>query len=162
MLRYAATLGDTEAREVEAVLSAYEIKAVHSAEPTAGAHDLMRAWHDRGRPLAIVSNNSTAAVTAYLRRHDLHSITDYVSARNGPQIDQLKPSPQFINQALDHLSTSASRALLVGDSGTDIRASRAAKVIAIGYANKVAKLTSLKDGAACLVTSMRLQAWLPI
>ncbi|WP_242579210.1 HAD family hydrolase [Amycolatopsis sp. 195334CR] len=73
VFRHAATLGDDEARYVEAAFTALEVEVNTTAEPTPGAHDLIRAWHETGRPLAIVSNNSTSAVAEI----------DFISARVG-------------------------------------------------------------------------------
>ncbi|MGH3832259.1 MAG: HAD family hydrolase, partial [Pseudonocardiaceae bacterium] len=66
VLTYAASLGEDEARYVNAAFTAHEVEAITTAEPTPGAHDLLRAWSATGRPLAIVSNNSTIAIHAYL------------------------------------------------------------------------------------------------
>ncbi|MGD9736008.1 MAG: haloacid dehalogenase, partial [Solirubrobacterales bacterium] len=71
VLRCAATLSPTAAERTHERLTAAELAAVPTARPTPGADDLIRAWRDNGRQVAAVSNNSQAAVTAYLARHGL-------------------------------------------------------------------------------------------
>jgi Putative transposase of IS4/5 family (DUF4096) len=73
VLTYAANLGDDEARYVNAAFTAHELEAIAIAEPTPTAHDLIRVWSATGRPLPIVSNNSTIAIHAYLDLHDLRT-----------------------------------------------------------------------------------------
>jgi phosphoglycolate phosphatase-like HAD superfamily hydrolase len=69
VLKYAVTLGEVEAEYVTAAFTAHEVEAVATAKPTPGAHELLRSWSASGRPLAVVSNNSVAAIRTYL---DLH------------------------------------------------------------------------------------------
>jgi phosphoglycolate phosphatase len=155
VLRYATTLGVEEAYYIEAAFRAHELDAIHTATPTPGGHELIHRWRETGRTLAIVSNNSTAAIGAYLRIHDLHNRVSFISARNDARIHTLKPSPYLVKQAITALRTFPSRAILIGDSATDIEAARAAFVRAIGYANKPAKAFILtKSGAVSVVDSI--------
>lgn len=139
VLRHAATLGpavlDTVARE----FTRLEVHAVATATPTPGAEEAIAALHATGHTITIVSNNSTAAVEAYLRSHDLMPSLDGISARTCPDPDLLKPSPHLLDQAIRQLDTTASRCVLVGDSTTDVAAARAAGAAAIAYANKPGK-----------------------
>ena len=80
VFRSAATLGDDEARYVEAAFTAHEIEAVTSSVPASGAHELIHGWHLSNRPLAIVSNNSAVAIEAYLNLYGLAKFVDLVSA----------------------------------------------------------------------------------
>ncbi|GAA3880273.1 HAD family hydrolase [Saccharothrix violaceirubra] len=140
VLHYAAELGAHELRAVEAVLRDSEVEAVESAEPTPGAHDLIRTWPRTGRKLAVVSNNSAAAVHAYLDRTGLLDHIDAVSARTEPAPALLKPAPHLLHQACARLSVATGRSTLVGDSLTDLEAAKAAHTNAIGYANKPGKV----------------------
>ncbi|GAA0254753.1 HAD family hydrolase [Saccharothrix mutabilis subsp. mutabilis] len=139
VLTYAATLGMDEARYIEAALRAHEVEAATTAPPTPGAHDLIHAWRTTGRKLAIVSNNSRAAVNTYLHRHDLTPLIHMVSARTQSDPELLKPSPHLLDQATNVLNVQASRCTLVGDSLTDLLAAQAARARVIGYANKPGK-----------------------
>ncbi|TVT62158.1 HAD family hydrolase [Amycolatopsis rhizosphaerae] len=139
VFRYAATLGEDEARYVEAAFTAHEVEAIPTATPTPGAHELIQAWHESARPLAIVSNNSAAAISAYLDLYGLRPSVDHISARMSPDASLLKPSPHLLRQAVQSIQSEPARTVFVGDSLSDIRASRTAGVLCIGYANKVGK-----------------------
>jgi phosphoglycolate phosphatase len=153
VLTYAASLGDAEARYVNAAFTAHEIEAITTAEPTPGAHDLIRAWSATGRPLAIVSNNSTIAIHAYLDLHNLRPHVTHVSARTNPDPALLKPHPHLLTTALTALNVPPAAATFLGDSVTDIHAARAAHTMSIGYANKPSKTTELITAGADTVIS---------
>ena len=153
VLFYAAKLGQNEARYVEAAFRAHEVEAVQSAQSTPSSTDLIRAWHETGKPLAIVSNNSAAAVETYLDIHELRAIVTLVSARTSADVSLLKPSPFLVAEAAEVLTLSPSRCTLIGDSVTDIQASRAAHVSAVGYANKPGKAERFAAAGVDLVVS---------
>lgn len=139
VLAYAASLGTIEAHYVNAAFIAHELEAIATAEPTPGAHDLIRAWTATGRPLAIVSNNSAIAIRAYLDLHDLSSHVAHVSARTCPDPALLEPHPHLLTTALTALGVPAAAAAFLGDSTTDITAAHSAGTISIGYTNKPGK-----------------------
>lgn len=134
ILKYAATISTSEADRIEKELRNHEVEAVHTARPTVGAHDLIRAWKATGRQLAIVSNNSRAAITTYLSLHHLATAIDAISARETPNIAQLKPDPYLVSNAIKMSRARPSACTLIGDSPTDIEAAHAAGTLAIGYA----------------------------
>ncbi|WP_090060362.1 HAD family hydrolase [Lentzea fradiae] len=140
---YAATLGDEEARYVEASQRAHEVEAVASSTPIPYAHDLIGRWHTSGRMVAVVSNNSAAAVETYLHLHELTARIDCVSARDDFDPSHLKPNPFLIQRVCEHFKISATRSVMVGDSSTDIQAAHAAGTPVIGYANRPDKLDLL-------------------
>jgi phosphoglycolate phosphatase len=152
---YAAKLGQDEAHYVEAAFRAHEVEAVRTAEPTNGAHDLIRAWKAAGRRLAIVSNNSQNAVETYLDLHNLHHLVDHVAARPGADTSMLKPHPYLVTRAVTMLHLQPSGCALVGDSVTDVQAAQGANVSAIAFANKPEKAESFMQ-AEIIVTRMEL------
>jgi phosphoglycolate phosphatase len=157
VLHYAATLGEAEVRYVEAAFTAHEVEAVATAAPTEGAHDFIRAWHASGRPIAIVSNNSTPAINAYLDLYNLRPSIDFISARTDPKVALLKPNPHFLHQALTVLDSKPEDCIFIGDSTSDMEAARTANIQAIGFANKHNKRLPLADaGAAAIIESMNL------
>jgi HAD superfamily hydrolase (TIGR01549 family) len=153
VLRYAATLGEAEFSYVNAAFSANEVEAIATSEPTPGAHDLMRAWSRTGQPLAIVSNNSSVAIQAYLHLHGLRSYVSHVSARANTDPALLKPNPHLLNAAMTALGVSAGVTTFVGDSVTDIEAAHSAGTMSIGYANKPNKIKLLLAGGASAITT---------
>ena len=133
VLKYAATISTSEADRIEQELRNHEVEAVHTARPTPGAHDLIRAWKATGRQLAIVSNNSRAAITTYLSLHNLSTAIDTISARETSNVAQLKPDPYLVSNAVKMCRAHPSACTLIGDSPTDIEAAHTAGTLAIGY-----------------------------
>jgi HAD superfamily hydrolase (TIGR01549 family) len=157
VLFYAAKLGHDEARYIEAAFRAHEVEAVQSAEPTAGAHELITAWKSTGRPLAIVSNNSIAAVETYLNLHNLRSYIDVVSARPNSDITILKPNPHLVVAAVNAFTREPAAYTMVGDSITDIEAAQRTNVRTIAYANKPSKTETFVSTSACaIITTLDL------
>lgn len=157
VLNYAATLGETEARFVNAAFAAHEAEAITTATPTPGAHDFLRRWSTTGRPLAIVSNNSSLAIEAYLDLHSLRPYVAHISARSEPDPVLLKPSPYLLNNAFAALGIGPNDAVMVGDSTTDMGAARAAATHAIGYANKPGKARRLTEAGAEYVIAQMVE-----
>jgi HAD superfamily hydrolase (TIGR01509 family) len=147
VLNYAATLGSEEVRYVEATFTAHEIDAIATATPTPGAHRLIHSWHNTGRPLAIVSNNSVAAVSAYVQLHRLDQVVSNISARTPSRTALLKPNPYLITQAASKLGMETAACTMIGDSPADIQAAHSAGSQIIAFAKnaeKRARLTTAK------------------
>jgi HAD superfamily hydrolase (TIGR01549 family) len=155
VLKYAATLGETEARYVNAAFTALEVEAIVTARPTAGAHDLVRAWSQTSRPIAIVSNNSTVAIEAYLERHRIRTLVTTIAARTTADVAELKPNSYLLNEALRTLGLTSNGPVFVGDSVTDMMAARTVGMTSVGYANKPGKVDQLmSDDVALIITTM--------
>lgn len=140
-------------RRVEEALTAAELTAASSAEPTPYAREVIVAAHQTGRRIAIVSNNSAEAVRAYLTACRLAGYVDPVIGRAFADPARMKPNTAPVLAALDELAADPKECVMVGDSTSDIEAAQAAGVIAIGYANKPGKRTRLAR-ADVLIDSM--------
>jgi beta-phosphoglucomutase-like phosphatase (HAD superfamily) len=140
---------------VQTVLTELEVEAVATASPTPGAAEVIREARETGRIVAIVSNNSGAAIRAYLQLHDLSADVALIVGRDDPDPDLMKPSPYLVRAAVGILDTEGQHCLFIGDSASDIFAGLLAGVPVIGYASTPAKARELADaGAAVLATSM--------
>ncbi|GGP39336.1 HAD family hydrolase [Saccharothrix coeruleofusca] len=153
VLHYAATLGAEQAEHIEVALRAWEVEAITTAVPTPGAHILMRVWHETGGKLAVVSNNSDSAVRAYLDHWNLHTLVDVVSARTKADPSVLKPAHFLVTQALNTLEMQPDKAVMLGDSVSDILAAKRSGVRSIGYANKNGKVALLAKGKPDYITT---------
>jgi phosphoglycolate phosphatase len=154
VFRFAATLGPDTCKLVEDALRDAEIRASHSAEPTPHAEDFMRAWRRTGRTLAVVSNNSQAAVESYLRARVVRRYVDAIAARTEPDPTLMKPNPHLVLQALRQVDATQP-VVMIGDSESDIQSARAAGVPSIGYANKPGKEERLRQaGADAIIRTM--------
>jgi phosphoglycolate phosphatase len=167
---YAATVSEDLAARVETEMTDQELAAVATAAPTPYVHEVVTACQNSGRSVAVVSNNSSRAVHSYLARHGLDDRISLVVARTDHDPALLKPSPHLITQAIHALNAEPSECTLVGDSVTDVQASRLASVQSIGYANKPGKrerLTAAGPGAiidslADLALRLRARAANPV
>lgn len=154
-------LADKAVGLAESVLSAGELRAADSAEPTSGAAGLIRTLHERGMMLAVVSNNSSSAINHYLRLHGLTSMFGGHVYGRQPDPGLMKPDPDCLLRALDALGAWPGQCVMIGDSGADVRAAAAIKEIRdepvgfIGYARNRRKARILRDaGALVLAGSM--------
>jgi phosphoglycolate phosphatase-like HAD superfamily hydrolase len=151
VLRFASKRLDQPSTEaVEEQLVQAETRAVESATPTPGALELIESANRAGLTVGIVSNNSAEAISSYLHRQGSADLLAMVEGRPFGQPDLMKPNPFLLHRAL---RTAAEQACFIGDSVSDIVAGRAAKVMAIGYANKPGKEARLRDAGADLVVT---------
>jgi phosphoglycolate phosphatase len=152
---YAATISEDLAARVETEMTDQELAAVATATPTPYVHEVVTACQNSGRSVAVVSNNSAAAVHSYLARHALDDRISLIVARTNHDPALLKPSPHLITQAVEALNAEPGECTLVGDSVTDIDGARLASVQSIGYANKPGKQERLTAaGAGTIINSM--------
>lgn len=135
----------------EEVLTAAERRAVVTAEPTTGSRDVIMTAARTGRRVAIVSNNSQAAITAYLEHHQLAPHVRLVVGRAHAQPALMKPHTHSVVSALDALGVDASVSVLVGDSPTDMEAARAIDVRAVGYTKNPQREAALNGAHADIV-----------
>src|SRR5215471_5321832 len=154
ILRWTATLGNAPlTRAIEDSLRAAELKAVASASPTPYAYEVLMAAQQRGRPVAIVSNNSAPAIKTYLTTHGLTNYVSYVAGRQPYYPEKMKPHPYLILESLNALNARPEDAVFIGDSLVDITASRKAGIRIVSYANKPGKLESFSTAATDAVVN---------
>ncbi|WP_420115965.1 HAD family hydrolase [Micromonospora sp.] len=152
VLRRTGAAGDQDVtRGVEDVLCAAERRAIETAEPTPYGREVIVAARQAGLSVAVVSNNSDGAVTAYLAAHRLAGYVSQVVGRAYADPERMKPNPEPILQAVNAVGEPPNRCLLVGDSTSDIDGSRAAGVRVIGYANRPAKVQKFRSAGSDLV-----------
>jgi beta-phosphoglucomutase-like phosphatase (HAD superfamily) len=156
ILRLAPQGGEPALRAIEEELTKAEVAAVRLAgPPVPGAVAALEAARASGRKIAIVSNNSTACVRTFLMLHELRHLLDAVVGRAPYCPDAMKPDPHSLLLASSELETPPHGCTLIGDSVTDIEATKATGGRSIGFANKPGKERALADaGADVVVTSM--------
>lgn len=143
IFRFSADLGRDLNHATLNALTDLEVEAAANARLTPGAADLIRRSREENKSVAAASNNSVAAITAFLEAHGLLTAVDLISARMDPDPGLMKPSPYLVRQALDQLGADAALSLLIGDSVTDMQASKSAGITTVGYANKLGKADRL-------------------
>ncbi len=137
ILEFAAAFSPSVAKAAERELTRLEVEAVAVATPTPQAHAVIERASAR-QTVAIVSNNSVAAIDTYLRMHGLRAAVAGIYARTSADT-RLKPAPDLLNLALAATGYGPDHATFTGDSVTDLQAAHSARVPAIAYANKPGK-----------------------
>jgi beta-phosphoglucomutase-like phosphatase (HAD superfamily) len=153
VFRAVARTSDDAAMVAQHILTALEVRAVKTAQPTPGSADLIITAHRTGRTVTIVSNNSGAAITAYLADHRLTDYIRAVVARDDHDQGRMKPSPYRVREAVGMLGGEEREYAFVGDSPNDVLAGHLAGVPVIGYANKPGKVQALTRVQAATVTT---------
>ncbi|MGQ4514873.1 HAD family hydrolase [Streptomyces sp. DW26H14] len=156
ILRLAPQGGEAALRAIEEELTRAEVTAVKLAGlPVPGAVAALEVARASRRKVAIVSNNSTACVRAFLMLHGLQHLVNTVVGRAPYRPDLMKPDPHSLLEAASQVGTHPYDCTLIGDSVTDIEAARATGGRSIGFANKQGKDRALSDaGADAVVTQM--------
>ncbi|GID95218.1 hydrolase [Amorphoplanes digitatis] len=137
---------------VEDALTALELRAVASAVPTPYGHDVIRSGRGVGLAVAIVSNNSGRAVSAYLAAHGLADQVVRVVGRLYARPELMKPEPGMVLDAVRAVGGEPRACVLVGDSMSDIVAARAAGARVVGYANRPSKVVPFAVADALITT----------
>ena len=154
VLRWVGTLRQPEAtRTIEDALCAAELHAVRSSAPTPYAREAIVAARKAGKPIAVVSNNSAAAVMEYLTAKRLAPYVTSVIGRAYADPARMKPNPEPILHAVFDLGAEPGDCVLIGDSLGDIAGAQAAGVPVIGYANREQKVQPFRDAKADAVIS---------
>jgi HAD superfamily hydrolase (TIGR01509 family) len=140
---------------LEELLTHHELLAVPSARPTPYADPVIRTWTAVGARLAVTTNNSARAVSAYLDGRDLlHCFAPHLYGRTH-ELHRMKPDPHHLLQALAALGAAPDEALMIGDSPSDVQAATQAGVPFLGYARNDGKEKSLRGvGATMVVNSL--------
>lgn len=141
------------AAEAQQILTTLEVQASTTARPAPGSAELIITARRTGRTVTIVSNNSSAAIAAYLDAHKLKSCIQAIYGRDGDNPELMKPNPYQVREAVTGLSAEPGECVLVGDSPADVIAGRLAGIHVIGYASKPGKAASLEQAQADAVTT---------
>jgi beta-phosphoglucomutase-like phosphatase (HAD superfamily) len=153
VFRAVARISADAALTAQQLLTAFETRAINTARPTRGSADLIVTAYRTGRTITIVSNNSGAAIAAYLADHSLTSYVRALVARDDHDQDRMKPSPYRVREAVGLLDAEPAECAFIGDSPTDVLAGHLTGVPVIGYANKPAKIEALIHVQAAAVTT---------
>lgn len=95
-----------------------------------GVPDMLQQIAAGGHPIAVVTNKGSRSTEITLRRLGL---TGFVAAiATGDDVEHPKPDPAGILRVLAAMEVDADSAIYVGDSPSDMRAARAAGVLAVG------------------------------
>jgi phosphoglycolate phosphatase len=138
-----------------------------NSKPYDGVLAALQDFKDRGARLAVCTNKIETHARALL--HDL-GMTHYFSAITGrDSVGVSKPHPGHLTQTIALAGGSAARAVMIGDSETDIKTAQAARipVVAVDFGYSVEPvamfqpdmiISHYRDLAAALATLMSSRA----
>ncbi|HEX4395611.1 MAG TPA: HAD-IA family hydrolase [Mycobacterium sp.] len=139
LLYYVAANAPEHSSMAEQALTKLEIAGVSTAQPTPGLRDLLTSLANTDHTVTVVSNNSAAAVQAFLDAENLNGSIRGVVARANSDPSRLKPDPHLLLLAASELGAPPGDCLLLGDSVTDVEAAHHAGTGSIAFANKPEK-----------------------
>jgi phosphoglycolate phosphatase len=100
-----------------------EVRVADQSVLRAGVHELLEELRVAGIKTALVTNNATSSAKTVLAKHQVRF--DLVLSRDDAP---MKPAPDMLLLALERLQSSASHAVMVGDTRPDLGAARNAKI----------------------------------
>lgn len=155
VLRWARlNASDAISLAVEAACTEIEIEAAGKCDPSPTGARLFELASDLGLPIAVVSNNSTLSVHAFLDRVGWLNQVDVLACRTPETVDLIKPSPHLLRVAADALRIPIEDTVFVGDSVSDVTASKAAGCPVLGVAKNEARRLELLEGGADVVVRL--------
>ncbi|MBD0425002.1 HAD-IA family hydrolase [Streptomyces sp. TRM S81-3] len=139
----------------EAIVTRHEYEIVRTASPTPHLGALVEALLGLGMRLVIVSNNADGPVCEFLKSFDLQSKFEAVMGRDPKELRHMKPSPESVNRAVEHLALAPDECVLIGDQLTDLSAARAAGTRFIGCTRSPERAAEMmRRGADRVVSSL--------
>ncbi|MEG3626564.1 SAV_2336 N-terminal domain-related protein [Streptomyces poriticola] len=127
-----ALAGHRLAREAGARLDGHEELAARTARPVPLANRLIRTLHERGVPVAVVTDRAAGPVEKYLWRQGL-TVTGGVHGRDA-DLARLLPDPDVLDRALDRLSAVPADCVLIGSSAAERSAAADLGLHFVGHA----------------------------
>lgn len=165
VLRYVAEQVPDRLLAVNNACTASELDAARKCAASPYAADLLALAKHREIPVAMVSNNAEVAVRAFFDLHGWREHVQTYACRTPATVNQMKPSPAYLQQAAGALGADLSRCVFIGDSVSDVEAGNAAGVPVIGLAKHDARRAALVDAGAADVVSLgdraAFTAWPP-
>jgi phosphoglycolate phosphatase len=131
----------------------YEPRATHLSELVEGAADVVASLREAGVPMAVCTNKPDAASHVILRNLGLLDAFDIVVG--GSSGLPRKPDPATLLHAANALGAQPHETLMVGDSGPDVAAARAAGMTVVALDSGYGDIPALELGADLVLGSLR-------
>ena len=120
--------------------------------PYESMHDLLHRLRREGVQVAVASNKFQHGTDRLVTK--FFGDVDFVAVEGNREGAPLKPDPAIVNNILAKAGVERSRAVMIGDSGIDIRTAAAAEIDSIGVAWGFRFANELYDaGAKRVVTT---------
>ena len=142
---------------LEQFLDHYHAHIMDSTRPFPGAADVLAGLQDAGYRLALCTNKPQALTERLMRGLGLAQY--FPVMLGGDAVSACKPAPDHLQAAVRALS--GRRALLIGDSITDVRAAQAAAMPVLVVRHGYSRLPLDSLGADAIIDSLQdIAQWL--
>jgi HAD superfamily hydrolase (TIGR01509 family) len=148
VLRYAAERFPGRLRVVERSCTEAEVACARESDPSPEIGGLLAIAEQHAIPVAIVSNNSEAAVRVFLERFEWARMIKTLACRTPANIAQMKADPHLVTEAARLVGIDPGACVLVGDSVSDVVAARAAGVSTVGLGKSPRRAAQLRAAGA--------------
>lgn len=136
-------------------LALIELESVVGASPSEGLEELLRQLSKDDVPVAVASNNSSAAIEWWSDRQGFQEFIAKVVGRRADG-NLLKPDPFIVQAACLAVNVPPSEAVFARDSESDLEAAEVLGVPFVGYASSIEKAAMLYLARSDdVVTSLR-------
>ncbi|GGE38937.1 haloacid dehalogenase [Halopseudomonas oceani] len=124
-----------------------------------GVREALDDWRAQGFQLAVATGKGRKGLARILEQHQM---LDYFDATRCADESVSKPDPTMLHQLVGELDTSASRALMVGDSGFDIQMAHNAgmRALAVSYGAQSKEQLLALSPLHCIDEFAELPVWL--
>ena len=133
-------------RRVTEALNAVEVLSLETLEVMPNAKDILKHLSSRGFALGIATRACKEYSVRALEMTGLDGFIDHMLARD--MVDNPKPDPRHLLEVLEAISVEPEDSIYIGDTTTDLRTARSAKVTFIGYMRSPRWAERLKE-AGC-------------
>ena len=131
-------------QKITEALNSVEILSLETINVIPNAIETLKYLHNEGYSLGIATRACKEYSEKALKKLNLDSYIDVMSARD--EVDYPKPDPRHLFKVLDILSLKPENAVYIGDTVTDLNTARAANVNFIAYLGNPRWATQLKEG----------------
>jgi beta-phosphoglucomutase-like phosphatase (HAD superfamily) len=141
--------------KVEAACARLETDAAATCDEGVNCFALLNHARHSTMPVAVVSNNASLAVEAFLQRSGWLQHVDAICARTPSTVDKLKPHPDLLLAAADALGVDVGSAIFFGDSVSDVIAAKRAGCKVVGLYKSPERMLELDAAGADLVKNLQ-------
>ena len=133
-------------RHVTEALNAVEVLSLETLEVMPNAYETLEHLSSEGFSLGIATRACNEYSVKALEMTGLDGFIDYMLARD--MVENPKPDPRHLLEVLEALSLEPDDSVYIGDTTTDLRTAKSAKVTFIGYLRSPRWAERLKE-AGC-------------
>lgn len=133
------------------------IRAPEDFAAVAGSIEMVRLLGER-YPLAVVTSRGREEAAAFLNQYGLDGLFRVVVTRD--DTDRLKPHPMPVRAAARQLAVPVEACVMVGDTGVDVRAAKAAGALAVGVLCGFGEENDLQGADLVIPSTAQLGTWL--